>query len=68
MAASAVWASKRGEVGFLLQRRFWKPLRNMMDIFHVLPLAAVLILFVLLAMEEDLAETTSAVVQVSALR
>ena len=49
MAASAVWASKRGEVGFLLQRRFWKPLRNMMDIFHVLPLAAVLILFVLLA-------------------
>ncbi len=56
MAASGVWASKRGEVGFLLQRRFWKPLRNMMDIFHVLPLAAVLILFVLLATDGQFRE------------
>ncbi len=56
MANSEVWASKWGEAGLFLQRRFWKPLSNMMDIFHVLPLAAVAILFVFLATDGQFRE------------
>ena len=56
MAAPEIWVSKWDELGLLLQRRFWKPLRDMMDIFHVLPLAAVVILFVLLATDGQFRE------------
>jgi len=49
MATRQAWVSKWDELGLLLQRRFWKPLRSMMDIFHVLPSATVVILFVLFA-------------------
>jgi hypothetical protein len=44
------------ELGLALRRNFWKPLRNMMDIFHVLPLAAVVIIFVLLATDGQFRE------------
>lgn len=44
------------ELGPLLQRKFWRPLRSMMEIFHVLPLAAAVILFVLLATDGQFRE------------
>ncbi len=44
------------ELGPFLQRKFWRPLRSMMEIFHVLPLAAVVILFVLLATDGQFRE------------
>lgn len=40
----------------LLQRRLWQPLRNMMNVFHVLPLTAAVILFALLATEGQFRE------------
>jgi hypothetical protein len=40
----------------LLQRRFWQPLRNMMNIFHLLPLTAAVLLFALLASEGQFRE------------
>lgn len=49
-------ALKYHEFGPLLQRRFWKPVRSMMEIFHVLPLASALILFVLLATDGQFRE------------
>jgi len=49
-------AAKLSEFNLLLQRSFWKPLRNTMQIFHVLPLAAVVILFVLFATDGQLRE------------
>jgi len=49
MATREAWIAKWDELGLVLQRRFWRPLRSMMDIFHMLPLAAVVILFVLFA-------------------
>ena len=51
--ALAVWWR---ELGPLLQRIFWRPLRSMMEIFHVLPLAAAVILFVLLATDGQFRE------------
>src|SRR6516164_8614054 len=51
-----LWADKRSELSLFLQRRFWKPLRNTAEIFHVLPLAAVVVLFVLLATDGQLRE------------
>jgi hypothetical protein len=56
MPTPAEWASTSHEFGLVLQRKFWKPLRNMMDIFHVLPLAAVVIIFVLLATDGQFRE------------
>ena len=47
---------KWSELGLLLRRKFWKPLRSMMDIFHVLPIVAVVILFVLLATDGQFRE------------
>jgi len=44
------------ELGPLLQRKFWRPLRSTMEIFHVLPLAAAVILFVLLATDGQFRE------------
>jgi|GEM_PF-2534587 len=56
MPNSQAWAAKWGDAGLLLQRRFWRPLRNMMDIFHALPLTAVVILFVFLATDGQFRE------------
>jgi len=50
------WGARRVEYGFLLQRKIWRPIRSMMEIFHVLPLMAVVILFVLLATDGQLRE------------
>ena len=50
------WEAKRVEFGFLLQRKIWRPIRSMMEIFHVLPLVAAVILFVLLATDGQLRE------------
>ena len=44
-----LWADKRAEATVFLKRSFWRPLRHTMEIFHVLPLVAVVVLFVLLA-------------------
>ncbi len=49
-------AAKGRELAPLLQRRFWQPLRSMMQVFHVLPLAAAVILFVFLATEGQFQE------------
>lgn len=49
-------ATKWYELGPLLRRRFWKPVRSMMEIFHVLPLIAALLLFVLLATDGQFRE------------
>jgi hypothetical protein len=51
-----VLGAKWHELGPLLQRRFWKPVRSMMEIFDVLPLAAGLILFVLFATDGQFRE------------
>jgi hypothetical protein len=49
-------ASKSREFGPLLQRRFWRPLRSAMQIFHVLPLAAAAVVFALLATDAQFRE------------
>jgi hypothetical protein len=56
MANLEEWEAKRVEFGFLLQHKIWQPIRSMMEIFHVLPLVAALILFVLLATDGQLRE------------
>jgi hypothetical protein len=56
MAMPAAMNSRWNDFGLRLQRKFWKPLRNMMDIFHVLPLAAVAILFILLGTDGQFRE------------
>ena len=56
MSEYEVWAAKRSEFSLFLQRSFWKPLRNTTEIFHVLPLAAAVILFVLLATDGQFRE------------
>lgn len=48
--------SKWHELGPLLQRKFWRPLRNMMEIFHVLPLAGAIVLLVFLATDAQFRE------------
>jgi hypothetical protein len=56
MSSQDAWGAKRAEIGFWLEREVWNPLRNMMNIFHVLPLAAVIVLFVLLATDGQFRE------------
>jgi hypothetical protein len=56
MTGWEVWASRWDELRLYLHRRFWRPLRSMMNIFHVLPLAAVVILFVFLATDGQFRE------------
>ncbi len=51
-----LWADKRAEATVFLKRSFWRPLRHTMEIFHVLPLVAVVVLFVLLATDGQLRE------------
>jgi hypothetical protein len=50
------WAAKCSEFRLLLQRSFWTPLRNAMEIFHPLPLVAVAIIFVLFATDGQFRE------------
>ncbi len=47
---------KKGEVGPWLRRSFWLPLRTMLRMFHILPVSAALIVFVLLATDGQLRE------------
>jgi hypothetical protein len=47
---------KWNELGPLIHRRFWHPLHRIMEIFHVLPLTAAIIVFVLLAITPQLRE------------
>jgi hypothetical protein len=49
-------AGKRYEIPPLLQLRFWKPLRNVMEIFHLLPLAAGVVCFILFATDGQFRE------------
>src|SRR5262249_28086575 len=51
-----LWAEKISDLSVSLQRKFWKPLRNTVDCFHVLPLLAAVVLFVLLAGSGQLRE------------
>jgi hypothetical protein len=44
------------ELGQALRRRVWHPLRRMMEIFHILPLTAAVLVFVLLATQPQLRE------------
>jgi len=44
------------EVGQALRRRVWHPLRRMMEIFHLLPVTAAIVVFVLLATQPQLRE------------
>src|SRR6516165_1052316 len=56
MATLAELSATSHRLGLALRRRFWKPLRDMMDIFHVLPLTAGVIIFVLLASSGQIRE------------
>ncbi|MGD0023053.1 MAG: hypothetical protein ABSC37_00300 [Xanthobacteraceae bacterium] len=47
---------KKGELRPWLRRAFWLPLRRMLQMFHILPVTAALILFVLLATDGQLRE------------
>src|ERR1700683_2787205 len=49
-------AAKWRELGPLLHRKFWRPLRNTMEIFHVLPVIAAAVLFLLLATDGQFRE------------
>jgi hypothetical protein len=56
MPSAAVCVSIFYELGQLLRRRVWQPLRRMMEIFHVLPLTAAILVFLLLAYNGQLRE------------
>ncbi len=49
-------AAKWHELGPLLHRKFWRPLRNTMEIFHVLPVMAAALLFLFLATDGQFRE------------
>jgi hypothetical protein len=49
-------AAKGRELGPLLHRKFWQPLRNTMEIFHVLPVLAAAALFLFLATDGQFRE------------
>ncbi len=56
MGTSAVLAAKAQALEMQLRRVFWHPLRRMMEIFHVLPLTAAVIVFFLLATDAQVRE------------
>jgi hypothetical protein len=56
MAMPAAMNSGWSDFGLRLQRKFWKPLRSTMDIFHVLPLGAAAVLFILLGTDGQFRE------------
>jgi len=56
MINSSVFVPETYELGQALRRRVWFPLRRMMEIFHILPLTAAILVFILLATEPQLRE------------
>jgi len=48
--------AKWHELGPLLHRKFWRPLRNTMEIFHVLPVIAAAVMFLFLATDAQFRE------------
>jgi hypothetical protein len=56
MTALELLKDKRGEFGPWLRRAFWLPLHGMLRMFHVLPVCAALVVFVLLATDGQLRE------------
>ncbi|MGB6534739.1 MAG: hypothetical protein WBF58_02125 [Xanthobacteraceae bacterium] len=56
MTAYELLKDKRGEFGPWLRRAFWLPLRGVLRMFHVLPVCAALVIFVLLASDGQLRE------------
>jgi hypothetical protein len=49
-------AAKWHELGPLLDRKFWRPLRSAMEIFHALPMIAAAVLFLFLATDAQFRE------------
>jgi len=56
MINSSAFVPEAYELGQALRRRVWFPLRRMMEIFHILPLTAAILVFILLATEPQLRE------------
>jgi hypothetical protein len=56
MGTSSSFAITSYELGQALRRRWWHPLRRMMEIFHILPLTAAIFVFFLLASQAQLRE------------
>jgi hypothetical protein len=56
MSSWELLQEKKGEFGPWLRRSFWLPLRHMLRMFHILPVTAALIVFVLLAADGQLRE------------
>lgn len=56
MSSFELLNEKRSEFGPWLRRSFWLPLRRILEMFHILPITAALILFVLLATDGQLRE------------
>jgi hypothetical protein len=56
LSSQAILAEKVRELGPHLRRGFWQPLHRAIEIFHVLPLMAALIVFFLLATDGQLRE------------
>ncbi len=56
MTSSAVFVASYHELGQRLRRRVWQPLRRAMQIFHVLPLTAAILIFTLLATNGQIRE------------
>jgi len=52
----ALLVEKRAQVPPALRREFWLPLRRLSKMFHILPVGAALILFLLLALDGQLIE------------
>src|SRR5580658_4842740 len=56
MTTSAVLAAKAQALDMQVRRVFWQPLRRMMEIFHILPLTAALIVVLFLATDAQVRE------------
>ena len=56
MMTSAFLAAKAQALDMQVRRAFWQPLRRMMEIFHILPLTAALIVFFFLATDAQIRE------------
>ena len=56
MTRSSAFVPGAYELGQVLRRRVWHPIRRMMEIFHILPLTAAIIVFFLLATQAQLRE------------
>lgn len=56
MSAWELLEQKQGEVGPWLRRAFWLPLRRMLRMFHIVPVTAAAVVFVLLATDGQVRE------------